>query len=461
MLKKIICVLLSAATVSMCLAACGQKEQADDSGKTVISVGGWPSDNQPERKAQMEGYVSKLNEKYPDIKIEPDEWTYDTNSFVPKASSGQLPTLYSTYLTEIKKIINAGYCAEITDEMKEAGFYDWLTPTMKDLVEKDGKIYGMPCGIYVMGLTCNTKLFKDAGLTDENGVPIFPKTYEELAKTASIIKEKTGKAGLILPTINNCGGWHFMNIAWSYGTKFMEQDSDGRWAATFDSPEAVAALQYVKDLKWKYNVLPDNAFVDIPEMQKCFATDQAAMYFSAPVDDALVETYSMPIDRYSISPMPAGPAGRYALTGGICYMFNANSTKEQIGAGLKWLENIGVTPFVNEEILKVTEDGYKLRQQEGKIVGIKSVSDWGNAESKKAKSELVEKYANIDRRLVEQYEANDNVTSKAEEPMNSQELYKILDACIQSVLTDKNADPAELIKNANSDFQKNYLDKIN
>ena len=45
--------------------------------------------------------------------------------------------------------------------------------------------------------------------------------------------------------------------------------------------------------------------------------------------------------------------------------------------------------------------------------------------------------------------------------MNSQELYKILDACIQSVLTDKNADPAELIKNANSDFQKNYLDKIN
>ncbi len=35
-------------------------------------------------------------------------------------------------------------------------------------------------------------------------------------ETAKVIREKTGKAGYALPTINNQGGWHFMNIAWSW-----------------------------------------------------------------------------------------------------------------------------------------------------------------------------------------------------------------------------------------------------
>ena len=47
-----------------------------------------------------------------------------------------------------------------------------------------------------------------------------------------------------------------------------------------------------------------------------------------------------------------------------------------------------------------------------------------------------------------------------EEPVCAQELYGILDNCIQAVLTDKNADCAELLKKANSDFQQNYLDNL-
>ena len=70
------------------------------------------------------------------------------------------------------------------------------------------------------------------------------------------------------------------------------------------------------------------------------------------------------------------------------------------------------------------------------------------------------KYANIDQKLVEQFANNTDVHVRAEEPMNCQELYKTLDACIQAVLTDENADAEQLIKQANSDFQRNYLDKI-
>ena len=128
-----------------------------------------------------------------------------------------------------------------------------------------------------------------------------------------------------------------MNIAWSYGVEFMKQDGD-KWIATFDSPECVAALQFVKDLKWKYNALPDNTLIDNPEMQKLFAVDQGAMYMTTGADVALTETYGMSTDRFSFTKIPAGPKGRYSLMGGKTTMFSPNATKEQLDACFKWLD---------------------------------------------------------------------------------------------------------------------------
>ena len=42
--------------------------------------------------------------------------------------------------------------------------------------------------------------------------------------------------------------------------------------------------------------------------------------------------------------------------------------------------------------------------------------------------------------------------------MKRRALYALLDACIQEVLTNENADCAALIQKAASDFQQNYLE---
>ena len=61
----------------------------------------------------------------------------------------------------------------------------------------------------------------------------------------------------------------------------MKKGDDGKWKATFNSPEAAAALQYIKDLKWKYDVLPTNTLIDGEEYSKLFATGNAAMQIAA------------------------------------------------------------------------------------------------------------------------------------------------------------------------------------
>lgn len=463
--KKIISTILAAAMLTMGASSCKTKQngQDADASKVTVSIGEWPSENRPIEQKKYEGFIKEMAEKYPDVKIIPDEWAYDVQTFLPKASSGQLPTMYTCFLTETKKIIDAGYSADITKTLEDLGYAPYLKKDLMKLCEKDGKYYGVPQDSYTMGLACNVELFRKAGLLDENGVPKFPDTWEELAQTASEIKKKTGQAGFVLPTINNCGGWHFMNIAWSFGTEFMKQEND-KWIATFDSPECIAALQYVKDLKWKYDALADNSLIDIPEMQKLFAVDQGAMYLASTADVQLTETYGMPVDRFSITKMPKGSAGRYALMGGKTRMFSPEATEDQIKACFEWLDvATGFKPALTEEEQERTIEKFKSDAktsiEQGYIIYDINTGVWDIPELTAKAEGLSKEMANIDLKFVEGKTKATDVTVKPEEPMNCQDLYAILDSCIQAVLTDQNADPAALIKQANADFQKNYLDK--
>ena len=453
---KRIAALAMSACLLFCAGGCGKKEAVSD-GTVKISIGNWPSKTDEANYERHMKWKEQMKEKYPNIDITPDIGAVDIQTFLTKASSGQLPTLYITYFTEASKIINEGYSLDITKFIDKYGYKDAVKKNIMDMVTSDGKIYGLPANSYAMGLMINMNLFKKAGLVNEDGTPKIPETFEELADYSKIIREKTGKAGFILPTTNNCGGWHFMNIAWSYGVEFMKEEN-GKYKATFDNEKAVEALQYVKDLKWKYNALPENTFIDQKEKNKLFATDEGAMFLSSPPVDSLVTDYAMDKDSVASATIPAGPKAKVSLMGGGINMVEANATDEQADACFKWLEIIGKAPVVTEDTLKSEEESFKMRNEKGLIVGPEGYGIWDNRLNEDKLTALREKYTNVNMKLFEDYLKFDGVTIKPEEPVNCQELYNILDGIIQEVLNNKNADVKALVAKANSDFQKNYLD---
>ena len=80
-----------------------------------------------------------------DIKIVPDTYKFDVNTFMVKASANKLPNLYVTYFTETQKNIEQGYAKDITDELKEMGWLQYINPELVDLLsDEDGRIYGIP-----------------------------------------------------------------------------------------------------------------------------------------------------------------------------------------------------------------------------------------------------------------------------------------------------------------------------
>ena len=59
------------------------------------------------------------------------------------------------------------------------------------------------------------------------------------------------------------------------------------------------------------------------------------------------------------------------------------------------------------------------------------------------------------------YLDDDDVIFRPEPEVCAQELYSILDNCIQEVLQDENADIPAILERAANDFQVNYLDNEN
>ncbi len=441
----------------------------DAQGGTIeISVRGKPKETDTAGKEILEKRLSDMAAKYPNIKVEVVDFPYDVNTFLPKAAAGQLPTLYNTYFTEANKIISQGFSMDITDLMKDWGYDTKVNPAYLEMISRDGHIYGLPVSGYAMGMWYSNELFKQAGLVDADGYPTLPKNTDELAQMAVKIKEATGSKTYFFPTQNNQGGWYFSQLAWSFGGEFEQYNEDGTYTAIFNSPEVVMALQWLKDMKWTYDVVQDNILCDMTEMHKLFAIDQMAISQS-PHDqlNGSVTSYNGDVTHFAMGPIVPGAndKGRsIGLLGGTFECIAPNATYEQADACFKWLENEGISPNLTEETLQSLKDGAKVDNENGKLVGVLGIPTWTDPDYLAKRKEAIAEYVNVDLKMFDPYTTvceNGDYELHAEHPVYCQELYKILDSCVQAVLTDKNADPQALLDKAVADFQRDYLDKAN
>ena len=457
---KIVSLILSLTLIIGVFAGCGKKS---DDGKTHITVASWPIQETQEAKYEMyEGYKAKFLEQNPDVVMETDEWQFDLKSYLVKAAGKDLPTVFSAVPTELATLANSGYIKDITPYLEKYGYLDKYNEDYSRLYTIDGKAYALvdPSSVYKMGMVYSNKLFKEAGLVDEKGLPIYPQTWDEVTETAIKIKEATGKPGYVLATNGRHGGWHFLNIAWGFGTTFMEQDANGKWKASFNSPECAAALQWVKDMKWKHDVLQDNLLTNLVEIRKLVGTDEGAMGISAS-DHMLAarKNYGTDPKGISMSRMPAGPAARASQLSGNIWCFNADATDEEIEAVFKWFDMIGMGTEVNEDTKAAWEADYKAKAVD-QIVGIPITSIWKDEELYNERSNIMMKYSNVNQENFVDYTSNEGIEYRFEPEKCVQELYDVLDAAIQKVLTDKNADVNAVLEEAAHNFQVNFLDKV-
>ena len=160
--------------------------------------------------------------------------------------------------------------------------------------------------------------------------------------------------------------------------------------------------------------------------------------------------------------LPAGPKRHVTLLGGRVWGVSEKSSEAQIDAAIRWTE-ASYNYAATEDFKTATENSIKLALENNQLIGLKGMSIWSeDAESVTYEHQLIDKYANCNLNHVKLYNefVKSDVEIQAEEPVCSQELYSVLDGCIQEVLTNENADCAALIEAACKNFQRDYLDNL-
>ncbi len=464
-MKKILSGILAATLAVGLLAGCGCSKTDSDlnaDGKVEITVGNWPV-NEGDYLTTITTQKEEFERDNPTMAIKPDNWAFSLDTFYSKAAAGMLPDLYYSNLTEIAAIESGEYYTNISEGLKRAGYEGKINPAVLELITaENGDIVTFPTNAYSLGLAYNVDLFEKAGLMNEDGTPMQPKTWEEVAQFAKKITEATGKAGFIIPTIDNCGGWLTTPIAWGYGVDFMEQDDAGNWKATFDCPEMVETLQFISDLKWKHNTFLDNSLISLTEEYKQFALGNVGMIIASGDFTNQVYSYEMPLEHIGIMAIPAGPVKHVTLVGGGCATIADGATERQVDVAIKWLEKTG--KGMNVVATADPESHYKTMTKNKQAIGIYGMSVFSDdAPNVVFQREMIEKYRNIDVNHVKLYNealSDPSIILQAEEPVCAQELYSVIDGLVQEVLTNKNADIKGLVSAANAEFQKNYLDNL-
>jgi len=464
---KMVSLLLALCLVMACVPFAVAEDVIDADLTCTITLGNWPPDTAADaEKALFEGYKATMAKQYPNVTLVPDYYSYSLSNYVPMAKGHTAPSIFQPPFTDPQLLISQGLVGDVTDALEKFGVLDQFSPSYVEmLADENGRIYGLPRDGYVLGMHINIDLFREAGLMTEDGLPMYPKTLQEMAEYGQIIKEKTGKAGLVFPASETYGGWLFTNIAWNFGcvgeNALEYQDEDGRWVCNFTSPQCIAALEFMRDLRWKYDILnADATTTDWAGAHSLLGTGEAAMNFAA--DDSVDQPTAnkgLPVDSFALIPFPAGPEGRYALAGGTCYMFSPDITPDQAVALMAYLKVLGKLPFLDDQIIEGMRADYAAKRDRGAPV-LPAISAWMDESYNAAKQAIIDEYCNVDMRLYADFFdsiSEGTIALKSEEPIFAQQLYRELTAVVQRMITREGADVVKALKKAEESFQE-YLD---
>ncbi|MCL2604705.1 MAG: extracellular solute-binding protein [Defluviitaleaceae bacterium] len=437
----------------------------------TITLGNWPPDTAPAQElALFDGFREVMRAQYPNVTVIPAFFSYTLANYLPMARGGTAPNLFQPPFTDPQLLINQGLVADVTDALAEFGLLEKFSPSYIELLgDENGRLFGLPRDGYVLGMHINIDLFREAGLMDENDLPLIPTTLHEMAETGRIIRERTGAAGLVFPASETFGGWLFSNMAWNFGAfgehAMQYQDADGNWRANFTSPPMVEAMYFMRSLRWDYDILnADATTTDWAGSHNILGTGRAAMNFAA--NDSVAEPTAgrgLPVDSFALAPFPAGPGGSFALTGGTAFMFSPDTSHDQALAILGFLQIIGVLPVITDDTVAAMRAGAISARDRGVPV-LPPIPAWNDEEFIAQQRAIAAEFSNVDMRLYDDFFdslVDGRISLRGEEPVFTQQMYRELTAVIQRLITREIADVLTALEQAEGRFQEFLDDMIN
>ncbi len=220
------------------------KPEVGEKGKTLIV---WCTDDNPARREQIDLF-KKLNPNY-DLLLDPGNYSHD--KIIVQSIAGVGPDVFDSFgAPTLDMLAKADIIWDITDEFKKAGI-DPAAITWEvshDSFIRNGRIYGFPTNAGVRVVLFNKDCFDKQGIPYPQG----PWKWDQMVKLAQklTIRDEKGR-------VKQYG----LMVGWGHREQFIRQwggsiyTPDGT-RCIVDSPECIAATQFMHDLIYKYRVTP-------------------------------------------------------------------------------------------------------------------------------------------------------------------------------------------------------------
>jgi multiple sugar transport system substrate-binding protein len=231
--------------VLLLLSAIAWKMQpkAVEGGKTQLV---WVSDDNPARRQQL----ALFNEKYPTYHATLDPNNTGLEKVVVQSLAGVGPDLFDAGEGNLNVLIDSDIAWDITDELKKRGVdvERDVWKAMQSISVRDGRVYGFPSNAASNAIFINKPLF------DKAGIP-YPKgswTWEQFLPVAQklTLRDEKGRATQFGVLVD---WWLWPQFVIQWGGRVYSEDGT---KCVIDSPQAIAGVQFLHDLIYKYKVMP-------------------------------------------------------------------------------------------------------------------------------------------------------------------------------------------------------------
>lgn len=261
-MKKALSILLSAALALALLAGCGQSgstpASADaaggrpDAGKT-LNVWLPPLSANQDDKEVWDKIMDPFEEEHGvTVNVEIVPWGNYEEKYLTGITSGEGPDVGYMYMEMITDFIDMGALEPLDGYLTDAD-KDNLLYLSNGIIR--GKQYCLPI---VVGNACVMCYNKD--ILAANGITDIPTTWEEFIEVCKQIKVD-GQGNAVYPFIQRWGNpsisalnTSFYPYVWQSGGQLFNEEGT---AMTIDSEAGRAAVQFLYDLRFTHDILPD------------------------------------------------------------------------------------------------------------------------------------------------------------------------------------------------------------
>ena len=321
------------------LTECGKGQQGDGD---VTKVSFWYGFGGPLGESQ-EGMIADFNAGHPGIEVtgvSMGQYAALSQKIMAAIAAGNPPTLAQVYENWTANFIEAGAIVPLEPFIRgPEGFSQEdladIFPVFLEGGQFQGQMWTFPFNKGLPAIYYNKEMFQEAGLDPETPPGTWDQ-FREMATRLTVNKDGKGRpeqwgTSFSIPTAFSM----YQQILVQNGGQIMSSNG-GRF--TFDSPEGVAALQYLVDLveKDKVAYIAPGAY----EHQTDFVSQKVAMIQGYIVSRKYMEPQLT--FQPGIAPVPRGKQKAVLITGTNLAIFAKASEAQQQAAWafVKWLADV-------------------------------------------------------------------------------------------------------------------------